>query len=229
MVDADAVHPEVPFRDECLSPVQEPAVFASLVLEKRGELFVVQGAADHEDRVPDGLCIFHVGRDFEVIPPECVWDLFRAELGDPDAVAEVVPQFELTIVLSEERLEHLVVDRIAQFLVARPRLKAAADDVVDPGDRFLLVGNEDPPEARLHAIGPPLVEEYPRRPLSQGAEDLIADRMELRGDLIGSDPLLRSARPSGRLRRRPGTPGYGSHRECTCPSRPAPRSGLASP
>ena len=167
-VDADAVHPEIPFRDEGLAPVQEPAVFAPLVLEERGELLVVQGAADHEDRVPDGLGVFHVGRDLEVIPPERVRDLLRGELGHPDVVAEVVPQFELAILLAEEGLEHLVIDRIAEFLVARPRLKAAADDVVDPGDRLLLVGNEDPPEARFHPVGPSLVEEDPRRPLSRG-------------------------------------------------------------
>ena len=189
--------PGSPVPGRGLSPVQKPAVFAPLVLEERGELFVVQGAADHEDRVPDGLRVFHVGRHLEVILPErvSVGTLLRGELRHPDAVAEIVPEFELAVLLSEEGLEHLVVDRVAEFLVARPRLEAVADDAVDPGDRLLFVGDEDPPEARFHAVGPPLVEEDPRRPLSEGAEDLVADRMDLRGDLVGRDPLVRPVRP----------------------------------
>ena len=131
-----------------------------------------------------------MGRHLEVVPPERVGNAFiRGELRHLDPIAKIVPEFELAVLLAEEGLEHFVVDCVSQFLVARPRLKAVADDAVNPVDRLFLVGNEDPPETRFHPVGLSLLQKDSWRTLPEGAEDLIADRMDLRGDFVGCDPL----------------------------------------
>jgi len=125
------------------------------------------------------------------------------------SLSEVVTQLELPILLAEERLEHLVVDRVAELLRCAPASGSSGRTMLSiRRDRLLLVGDVDPPEARFHAAGPPLVGERAAGPLPEGAENLVADRTDLRRDLFVGR-LIRSppCSPGGPLRRRPGTLG----------------------
>jgi len=104
-------------------------------------------------------------------------------------IAKIAPEFELTVFLAEEGFKHLVVDGVPKLVVARPSLETAANDAVDPGDRFFFVRYVDPPETRLHAVRLSLVQKHPRRPFSEGAEDLVVNRADLFRNLVGRDPL----------------------------------------
>ncbi len=188
VIHAHPLHLEVALLERIVLFAQKPTVLAPGIGEEGRELTVVHGASDEKDLVSQGFPVLDVGRDLEIVLRLTVGGLFLlGEISHVDIVLEMVAQLELAVFFPEEGFEHLVVNRVAQFFIPGLRLETAADHAVDPGDRFLFIGDENSPQARLHRIRFAFVHEYPRRPLAQGAENLVADGLGLRRDLIGRD------------------------------------------
>jgi len=111
-------------------------------------------------------------------------------LSDGDVVAEGGPQLELSVFLAEERLEHFIIDGVAQLLAAGARLEAVADDAVHTGKGFFLAGNENPAQPRLHGVGSSLLQKNTRRALAERTENFIADGLRPGGNFVSADVFV---------------------------------------